>query len=183
MRPVQNKGKHKGFQSLTTWVWRTWSSGVMRSVFSLRFQSRFSKNVQSISEEQQDFWRELSLSSLLHMNDSSQNLIIFPLSFLYHRLACLHLLQTYLQSRGKCKKYICQWRSSKSHEITWIGFILLRPWMSVEDFMGIHPTVIEIFPSGLKWCTDWSTEPPAANTLTEKPIASQIMSQTDKTLR
>lgn len=31
--------------------------------------------------------------------------------------------------------------------------------MSVLHFMAIHPPVVNIFQSGLKWCTNWPTLP------------------------
>ncbi len=35
-----------------------------------------------------------------------------------------------------------------------LGYIIWGPRMFVQNFMAIHPTVVDIFKSGPKWCTD-----------------------------
>ncbi len=37
---------------------------------------------------------------------------------------------------------------------TSVGFILWGTWVSVQNFISIHPIIVEIFQPGPKWCTE-----------------------------
>ncbi len=83
------------------------------------------------------------------LRDHQSDNCVYQISCQSSHLTCsCHLKNTKCQLHGNT-------RGKVRGSLKSVWFILWGPRMLVQNFIAIHPTVVEKFQSGSKWCTWW----------------------------